>query len=84
MQRTARRLAIPAPGSGGRGRVGRHRDCIDYINFSTVADSLVELIEQAQGKPLSIGVSGAWGVGKSLRSRRSAGRRPVNGSPRKT
>jgi predicted KAP-like P-loop ATPase len=38
---------------------------IDYINFATVADSVVELIEQAQGKPLSIGVSGAWGVGKS-------------------
>lgn len=38
---------------------------IDYINFSTVADSVVELIEQAQGKPLSIGLSGAWGVGKS-------------------
>lgn len=38
---------------------------IDYINFSTVAESVVELIEQAQGKPLSIGVSGAWGVGKS-------------------
>ncbi|TWE12601.1 putative KAP-like P-loop ATPase [Rudaeicoccus suwonensis] len=38
---------------------------IDYINFSTVADSVVELIEQAQGKPLSIGISGAWGVGKS-------------------
>lgn len=38
---------------------------IDYINFSTVADSVVELIEQAEGKPLSIGVSGAWGVGKS-------------------
>ena len=38
---------------------------IDFINFSTVADSVVELIEQAQGKPLSIGVSGAWGVGKS-------------------
>jgi predicted KAP-like P-loop ATPase len=38
---------------------------IDYINFSTVADSVVELIEQAHGTPLSIGVSGAWGVGKS-------------------
>lgn len=38
---------------------------IDYINFSTVADSVVELIEQAQGQPLSVGVSGAWGVGKS-------------------
>lgn len=38
---------------------------IDYINFSTVADSIVELIEQSKGQPLSIGVSGAWGVGKS-------------------
>jgi predicted KAP-like P-loop ATPase len=38
---------------------------IDYLNFFTVADSVVELIEQAQGRPLSIGVSGAWGVGKS-------------------
>ena len=38
---------------------------VDFINFATVADSVVELIEQAQGKPLSIGVSGAWGVGKS-------------------
>lgn len=38
---------------------------VDYINFSSVADSVVELIEQAQGKPLSVGVSGAWGVGKS-------------------
>jgi len=38
---------------------------VDYLNFSGVADSVVELIEQAGGKPLSIGVSGAWGVGKS-------------------
>jgi predicted KAP-like P-loop ATPase len=38
---------------------------IDYLNFGSVADSVVELIEQAGGTPLSIGVSGAWGVGKS-------------------
>lgn len=38
---------------------------VDYLNFGSVADSVVELIEQAGGKPLSIGVSGAWGVGKS-------------------
>lgn len=37
----------------------------DYLNFLSVADSVVELIEQADRKPLSIGVSGAWGVGKS-------------------
>lgn len=38
---------------------------VDYLNFGSVADSVVELIVQAGGKPLSIGVSGAWGVGKS-------------------
>lgn len=38
---------------------------IDYLNFATIAASVVELIEQADGKPLSIGVSGAWGTGKS-------------------
>lgn len=38
---------------------------VDYLNFSTVAESVVELIEQTKGRPLSIGVSGAWGVGKS-------------------
>lgn len=38
---------------------------IDYLNFSSVAESVVELIEQAKGRPLSIGISGAWGVGKS-------------------
>ena len=38
---------------------------VDYLNFSTVAESVVELIEHAKGRPLSIGVSGAWGVGKS-------------------
>lgn len=38
---------------------------VDYLNFATVAESVVELIEHAKGRPLSVGVSGAWGVGKS-------------------
>ena len=38
---------------------------VDYINFGSVAESVAELIEQADGRPLSIGVSGPWGVGKS-------------------
>ncbi len=37
----------------------------DFLNFSGVADTVAEIIVQAQGKPISIGVSGAWGVGKS-------------------
>lgn len=38
---------------------------IDFLNFSGVADTVGELITQADGRPMSIGVSGAWGTGKS-------------------
>lgn len=37
----------------------------DFINFTGVADTVAEIIVQARGRPISIGVSGAWGVGKS-------------------
>ncbi|MFC3229163.1 P-loop NTPase fold protein [Marinibaculum pumilum] len=37
----------------------------DFLNFSGVADTVAEIIVRAQGRPISIGVSGAWGVGKS-------------------
>jgi len=37
----------------------------DFLNFAGVADTVAEIVVQAQGKPISIGVSGAWGVGKS-------------------
>jgi predicted KAP-like P-loop ATPase len=37
----------------------------DFLNFTGVADTVAEIIVQAQGRPISIGVSGAWGVGKS-------------------
>jgi predicted KAP-like P-loop ATPase len=37
----------------------------DFLNFSGVADTVAEIIIQARGRPISIGVSGAWGVGKS-------------------
>jgi predicted KAP-like P-loop ATPase len=37
----------------------------DFLNFTGVADTVAELIVQANGTPISIGVSGAWGVGKS-------------------
>jgi phosphatidylserine/phosphatidylglycerophosphate/cardiolipin synthase-like enzyme len=36
-----------------------------FLNFSGVADTVAEIIVQARGRPISIGVSGAWGVGKS-------------------
>jgi predicted KAP-like P-loop ATPase len=37
----------------------------DFLNFTGVADTVSEIIVQAKGRPISIGVSGAWGVGKS-------------------
>ena len=37
----------------------------DFLNFEGVADTVAELIAQADGRPISIGISGAWGVGKT-------------------
>lgn len=37
----------------------------DFLNFGGIAKTVAEIIEQAQSRPISIGVSGAWGVGKS-------------------
>lgn len=37
----------------------------DFLNFTGVAETVAEIVVQAQGRPISIGVSGAWGVGKS-------------------
>lgn len=38
---------------------------VDYLNFGSIARTVAEIIEQANNQPVSIGVSGAWGVGKS-------------------
>jgi predicted KAP-like P-loop ATPase len=37
----------------------------DFLNFSGIAETVAEIIIQARGQPISIGVSGAWGTGKS-------------------
>lgn len=37
----------------------------DFLNFSGISDTVAEIIVQARGRPISIGISGAWGVGKS-------------------
>lgn len=37
----------------------------DFLNFGGVAKTVAEIIKQADSRPISIGVSGAWGVGKS-------------------
>ena len=37
----------------------------DFLNFLCVAETAAEMIVQASGQPLSMGVSGGWGAGKS-------------------
>jgi predicted KAP-like P-loop ATPase len=38
---------------------------LDFLNFTGVAETVAEIIMQAGGRPISIGIAGAWGVGKS-------------------
>lgn len=37
----------------------------DLLNFKVVADTAAQMIRDGNGQPVSIGVSGSWGVGKS-------------------
>ena len=37
----------------------------DFLNFTGISGTVAEIVVQAKGRPISIGVSGAWGVGKS-------------------
>ena len=37
----------------------------DFLNFSVIAETVAELIVESGEKPISIGVSGSWGAGKS-------------------
>ena len=38
---------------------------VDYVNFRLVAKACAELIRDTGGDPISIGISGGWGTGKS-------------------
>lgn len=37
----------------------------DLLNFKVVADTAAQLVRESDGQPVSIGVSGNWGTGKS-------------------
>ncbi|MBN8726974.1 MAG: hypothetical protein J0H15_04635 [Xanthomonadales bacterium] len=47
---------------------------VDYLNFGVVADACANLLQQARGMPLSVGISGGWGVGKTSLVRMIEGR----------
>lgn len=53
------------------------------MNFGVVADACAKLLQQANGQPISIGVSGGWGVGKSSLVRMIASRLNVDVDPDK-
>ncbi|WP_237049724.1 hypothetical protein [Solilutibacter oculi] len=36
----------------------------DFLNFSGIADTVAEIIAQARGRPVSIGVFGVMGCGQ--------------------
>ena len=38
---------------------------VDYVNFRLVAKACAELVRDAGGEPISVGISGGWGMGKS-------------------
>lgn len=56
---------------------------VDYLNFGVVADACAKLLQQAQGHPISIGVSGGWGAGKSSLVRMIAARLATSAEPGK-
>jgi predicted KAP-like P-loop ATPase len=47
---------------------------VDYLNFGVVADACAKLLQQAKGTPISVGISGGWGVGKTSLVRMIEGR----------
>lgn len=54
---------------------------VDYLNFSVVADACAKLLQQAKGTPISVGVSGGWGVGKTSLVRMIEGRLKLADAP---
>ena len=38
---------------------------LDYLNFSEIAESVVDIINTPEMLPISIGIFGDWGAGKS-------------------
>lgn len=47
---------------------------VDYLNFGVIADACAKLLQQANGTPISVGISGGWGVGKTSLVRMIEGR----------
>ncbi|MGE1610853.1 KAP family P-loop NTPase fold protein [Pseudomonas monteilii] len=53
---------------------------VNYLNFGVVADACASLLRQSHGEPISIGVSGGWGAGKSSLVKMIAARLETGGT----
>lgn len=54
---------------------------VDYLNFGVIADACVQLLRRSKGEPISVGVSGGWGVGKTSLVRMIEKRLPTDAAP---
>jgi predicted KAP-like P-loop ATPase len=54
---------------------------VDYLNFGIVADACAKLLQQAKGAPISVGISGGWGAGKTSLVRMIESRLSQTNSP---
>lgn len=56
---------------------------VDYLNFGIVADACAKLLQQAEGAPISVGISGGWGAGKTSLVRMVEARLRMAANPEK-
>lgn len=42
-----------------------HETTLDLLNTGSISSTIVKLIEESRGTPITIGVHGDWGAGKS-------------------
>jgi predicted KAP-like P-loop ATPase len=67
--RTALPLPLDCPAAAGWGEEvlmwSDNETTVDYLNFGVIADACVQLLQRSKGEPISVGVSGGWGVGKT-------------------
>ena len=42
-----------------------HETAVDFLNYEAIARTVVELLNDNRRRPLTIGIHGDWGAGKS-------------------